>query len=156
MTTRGRIDELTLRVKELDNQSAELLSQSFALRTEREELIAQMILEDKVLSNTDWELLISGDSSPYLEYTGPIDTDPMQEVIKLARTDWHCWFELADGIRLQFDDNEVSLTFKEPRQLMPFVKKHNLLITGTGISDKLAKLKREVATLEDVCHQFNL
>lgn len=156
MNTRERINELTSQVKELDDQSADLQAKAFELRTLREELIAQMILEDGVLSGTDWELLLNGDTSSYLEYTGPIDVEPMQEVIKLARTDWHCWFELADGIRLEFDDNEVSLTFKEPRQLMPFVKKHSLKITGTGISDKLAKLKREVATLEDVCHQFSL
>ena len=156
MKTKEYIDDLTAQVKLLDEQSAELQTQAFSLRSKREELIAQMILEDEVLSGTDWELLLSGDSSPYLEYTGPVDVDPMQEVIKLARTDWHCWFELSDGIRLQFDDDGVSLIFKEPRQLMPFVKKHKLIITGTGISDKLAKLKREVATLEDVCHQFNL
>jgi hypothetical protein len=156
MNFKEHIEQLTNQIKELDEQSAELQAQAFSLRTGREELIAQMILEDKILSKTDWEILLSGESSPFLEYTGPIDVDPIQEIIKLARTDWHCWFELADGIRLQFDDNEVSLTFKEPRQLMPFVKKHNLIITGVGISDKLAKLKREVATLEDVCHQFNL
>ena len=156
MKTKEYIDDLTAQVKLLDEQSAELQMQAFSLRSKREELIAQMILEDEVLSGTDWELLLSVDSSPYLEYTGPVDVDPMQEFIKLAKTDWHCWFELSDGIRLQFDDGDVSLTFKEPRQLMPFVKKHKLIITGTGISDKLAKLKREVATLEDVCHQFNL
>jgi hypothetical protein len=156
MSIPKRIEEITAQVKDLDDRSAELQAEAFKLRTEREELIAQMILEDKMLANTDWELRLSGEANPYLEYRGPIDEGTMDDLFKLARTDWHCWFELTDGIKLQFDDNNVSLTFSEAKQIMPFIKQNKLKVTGTGVSDKLAKLKREVAALEDACHQFNL
>jgi hypothetical protein len=151
-----RIEEITASIKDLDDGSAELQKEAFKLRTEREELIAQMILDNKMLENTDWELRLNGDATPYLEYRGPLDTNSMDELFKLAGQDWHSWFELANGIRIMFHDSNMELTFSEAKQIMTFTKQNKIKITGTGISDKLAKLKREVASLEDICHHFNL
>ena len=155
-TPRERIELLGKQIKTLEDQSAELQASAFKLRTEREELIADMILDEGLLSETDWSIRLNGETNPYLEYSGNLDLPNIDELVKLARADWHCWFELTDGVRLQFDDNDISLTFQEAKQLMPFVKKNKLKISGTGIADKLAKLKREVSALEDVCHSFNL
>lgn len=155
-TPRQRIENLGEEIKKIEEQAAELQADAFKLRTEREELIAEMILEEGFLTNTDWSIRLNGDQNPYLEYSGDLNLPNIDELLKFARADWHCWFELTDGVRLSFDDNDISLTFQEAKQLMPFVKKNKLKISGTGIADKLAKLKREVSALEDVCHSFNL
>lgn len=154
MTLKEQIEDLTLKIKELEDQAAALQVDAFTLRQRREEAIAQMILEEKLLSDTYWDLSLdsSGVSLSYKES----DADSMEFIKELARTDYHSWFEIADGIQLKFDDNDISLSFKETKQLMPFVKKNGLKISGTGITDRLNKLKRDVVALETVVHQFNL
>ncbi len=152
---KNQIAELTVKIKKLEDEAADLNVQSFGLRQKREELIAQMILEEKLLSDTDWDLSLDGNAGATLSYK---DTSPnnMEFIKELARTDYHSWFEISDGIQLRFDDNDISLSFKESKQLMPFAKKNGLRINGTGIKDRLSKLKRDVAALETICHQFGL
>lgn len=154
MNFKEQIQDLTLKIKELEDQSAALQVDAFTLRQRREEVIAQMILDEKLLADTSWDLSFdsSGVSLSYKES----ESDSMEFIKELARTDYHSWFEIADGIQLKFDDNDIALTFKETKQLMPFVKKNGLKISGTGITDRLNKLKRDVVALETVVHQFNL
>ncbi len=154
MNLKEQIEDLTLKIKELEDQSAALQMDAFTLRQRREEAIAQMILDEKLLADTSWDLSLdsSGVNLSYKES----DADSMEFIKELARTDYHSWFEIADGIQLKFDDNDIALTFKETKQLMPFVKKNGLKISGTGITDRLNKLKRDVVALETVVHQFNL
>ncbi len=154
MNLKEQIEELTLKIKELEDQSAALQVDAFTLRQRREEVIGQMILEEKLLADTNWDLALdsSGVSLSYRES----EIDSMEFIKELARTDYHSWFEIADGIQLKFDDNDISMSFKETKQLMPFVKKNGLKIVGTGITDRLNKLKRDVVALETVVHQFNL
>ncbi len=154
MNLKEQIEDLTLKIKELEDQSAALQMDAFTLRQRREETIAQMILDDKLLADTSWDLSLdsSGVSLSYKES----EADSMEFIKELARTDYHSWFEIADGIQLKFDDNDIALSFKETKQLMPFVKKNGLKISGTGITDRLNKLKRDVVALETVVHQFNL
>lgn len=150
-----QIAEMTAEIKELEEEATNLGVQSFDLRQKREELIAQMIMEEKLLSDTDWDLSLDGNAGASLSYKDSSPND-MKFIKELARTDYHSWFEISDGIQLRFDDNDISLNFKESKQLMPFAKKNGLRINGTGIKDKLAKLKRDVAALETICHQFGI
>lgn len=152
MTAKERILELSEQIKSLEDRAADLHVDAFTMRTEREALISQMILDEKLLADTDWEIKLDGSSGVYLQWTA----GEMEAITELVRTDWHSWFELSDGIKLQFDDTDITLTFKEGKQLLPFAKKNKLKLNGTGISDRLAKLKREAVALEDICHQFNL
>jgi hypothetical protein len=156
MSFKKQIAAHSAQIKKLEDQAANLQVESFALRQKREELIAQMILEEKLLSDTDWDLSTSpagGDAVLSYKDTSPND---MEFIKDLARTDYHSWFEISDGIQFRFDDNDISITFKESKQLMPFVKKNGMRINGAGIKDRLSKLKRDVAALETICHQFNL
>lgn len=150
-----QIAEMTAEIKELEEEATNLGVQAFDLRQKREELIAQMIMEEKLLSDTDWDLSLDGNAGASLSYKDSSPND-MKFIKQLARTDYHSWFEISDGIQLRFDDNDISLNFKESKQLMPFAKKNGLRINGTGIKDKLAKLKRDVAALETICHQFGI
>ena len=155
MVFRKQIEELTDKIKELEDQSANLQAEAFGLRQDREELIAQMILEEKLLLNTEWDLSLDGGSGAALSYKES-NSSSIDFLKELARTDYHSWFEISDGIQVKFDDNDISITFKETKQVMPFIKKNGLKVSGTGITDKLNKLKRESAALEVLVHQFNL
>lgn len=155
MSLKNEIKELTAQIIEKEDASAVLTGEAYALRGERELLVGQLIQNEKLLADTNWELRLDGGSKLYLEYRDPPGGN-MDLIAQLSKTDYHSWFDLEDGIRLQFDDNDISVSFDEPKQLMPFVKKNKMLVTGTGILDRLAKLKRESSTLEEICHTFGI
>jgi hypothetical protein len=155
MSLKKQIADLTTQIRDLEEQSANLQVDAFSLRQKREELIAAMIVEDKLMHGTEWELTLDGSSGASLSYKES-ESDSMDFIKELARTDYHSWFEITDGIQLRFDDNDISITFKETRQVMPFVKKNGLKVSGSGITDRLAKLKRDAVALETIVHQFNL
>jgi hypothetical protein len=156
MNFKENIAEITIRINDLEMKSANLQTDAFNLRQEREQLLAKMILEENLLANTRWEIQMSGNNIPHLEFLDAGKSTSMEVIEELARKDYHCWFDLISGIQLRFDDNEVSLHFKESKQIMPFVKRCELKLTGTGISDRLSELKREVSALELIVHSFNL
>lgn len=149
-----QIAEMTKSIQKIEEEASELSMKAFDLRQKREELIAQMILDERLLSDTDWDLSLDGQGA-HLSYKANSPND-MKVIKELARTDYHSWFEISDGIQLRFDDNDISLSFKESKQVMPFAKRNGLRINGTGLKDKLSKLKRDVAALETICHQFGL
>ena len=155
MTFKTQINELSVKIKDLEDKSASLQADSFVLRQKREGLIAKMIIEDQLMTNTEWELTF--DHSTSVRLTLKKDPDNrMEYVSELARTDYHSWFEIMDGVNLQFDDSEISLTFKEAKLVVSFAKKNGMKISGAAITAKLAQLKRDASALEVVCHQFNL
>lgn len=153
MTIKERIELLSEQVKDLEERSANLQVDAWSLRQERDELIAQLILEEKMLAGTTWDLALGDITNLSYSETVPGELDKMKALI---RTDWHSSFELEEGVELHFDDSEVTLTFKDPKQVLSFIKKNGLAIGGNKVADRLNYLKREVAALEIVTHQFNL
>lgn len=155
MSLQDQINALDENINKLDNLSGELQKKAWELREKRSKIVAQMILEEGYLDKTDWTISV-GSSGAHLSFNGPTKGTYMGKIIELARTDYHSDFQLADGITLRFDDSDTSLVFKESKTMLPFVNRYGLNISGAGIQDKLSKLKREVAGLEAICHQFKL
>ncbi len=156
MSLKDKIDALTNKIKDLREQATKLDDAENKLRIEREILLAKSITEDSVLLDTNWELEVITTGGAKLLFKASVIPDVMKALLKLSKDDFHSRFELSDGIMLRFDDDEISISFKENRQLMPFIKKYGLKVSGNKIADKLAKLKRDVAALEVVCHTFNI
>jgi len=155
MSFKKQIEELSSQIKKLEDQSANLQVESFGLRQKREEIIATMIVEEKLLNDTEWDITLDGNTSARLSYK-ETNVGSLDYIKELAKSDYHSWFDIGDGVEFRFDDSDISISFKETKQVMPFVKKNGLKISGTGITDRLAKLKRDAAALETICHQFNL
>lgn len=153
MKNKDRIKELTELIKIIESEAVGLQAEAFSLRTERELLVAKIILEEGLLINSTWEFFLSDSSAIYLIWKSD---GQMDMVTELAKMDYHSWFDLSDGIRLQLDSDELTLSFQDSKQVMPFVKKHKINVVGTKITDHLSKLKREVSALEAICHQFNI
>lgn len=161
MSLLDQINSLNKRIGDLDDRSAELGHQAWELRRERETLTAKFILEEELLAGSTWDVELgsfASGSSAYLNFTGQSSdkNSPIHKVVELARDDYHTNFALVDGVNIRFDDSEITLTFKEGVMMLPFIQKYGLVINGTSIQDRLAKLKRDVAALELVCHQLKL
>lgn len=156
-----QIEKMSEDISKLDNEASSSNDKAFALRQAREDLIAKMIIEDGLLDNTSWELSVSSanqviaNTSMYLKFLSS-STDSMQIIEDLARRDYHSWFELEDGIKLQFDDTKISISFQDSKTVMPFVKKNKIILVASGVEKHLSKLKRDVAALEALCHQFKI
>jgi hypothetical protein len=156
MKNQARLDELVQQIDNLENRAADLNEEAYSLRTEKDNLIAQAIIEDKMLFDTTWDIQSNGvGSTSYLEFIGNIE-GKIEEVVQIARKDYHQTFNLQPGIAIRFDDNDITLQFEDPKMILPFAKKNNLKLSGASITDRLSKLKREVAALEMLVHQFNL
>lgn len=151
-----KIKELNSEIKTLEDEAIDLQTKAFSLRQEQENLISKMILEDGLLANSDWEIFLDSSNNVSLKYIPAAKpSSSMEFVVSLTRTDYHSWFYLEEGIQLSFDDAEISLTFKENKQAVSFIKRYKLNVSGTGIIDRLTRLKRDVAALEAIYHQFN-
>lgn len=151
-----KLKKLDSEIKTLEDTAIDLQTKAFDLRQEQEYLISKMILQDKLLADSDWELFLDVNNIVSLKYLPQIPiTASMEFVISLTKTDYHSWFELEEGVQLQFDDSEITLTFKDNKQAVSFIKKNKLNVSGTGIIDRLTRLKRDVAALEAIYHQFN-
>src|SRR5512135_2276103 len=118
-----QIIEMTASIQKMEEDASNLSMKAFDLRQKREELIAQMILEERLLSDSDWDLSLDGQAGATLSYKNNSPND-MEAIKDLVRTDYHSWFEISDGIQIRFDDNDISLSFKESKQVMPFAKRN--------------------------------
>jgi DUF4097 and DUF4098 domain-containing protein YvlB len=155
MNYKSQIEELSSQIKDLEDRAANLQVESFDLRQKREELIARMIVEEKLMVDTEWELTMDHNSTASLSFKKD-NKGSINYIVELAKADYHSWFEIMDGVSLRFDDNEISISFKDSKLVIPFAKKNGLKISGNNLTNKLAQLKRDVAALEIICHQFSL
>jgi hypothetical protein len=154
MDIKSRIEETSNLIQEFEKQSADLQMKAFECRQEREALFAKFILEGKLLDGTEWEIILKADNNVWLRLSKDNAAKSIDTITDLINVDYHTWFELEPGVEFRFDDTEVSIHFSESKQVIRFVNNNGIIVNGTGISDRLAKLKRDVTALETVCHQF--
>lgn len=155
MSLNEEIQILEEQLISLDHQIGELNKQRWELQNQRDQLVARLILEENLLQGTRW--ILHANDSPHLDFDlSQENYSKIKKIQELARTDWHSSFRLQEGVVIRFDDNDVSLYFTEAKNLLPFAQKHSLIIDGTDITAKLAKLKREIAALEAIAHQYKL
>lgn len=141
---------------ELNEKHSELSLQESGLNESRDLLIKEILIEEKPFEGTKWELFLGPmNNNIYLQYLEG-NKDKIEEIHQLCFTFWHASFEIQNGIFLRFNDGDYSLTATEFRQLINFAKKQNLTIVAADIEDKVRKLSRQLASLQEICHQFNL
>lgn len=155
MSLKPEIEEMGSIIKKLEDEAARFHAEAYDLRTKRAGMIARMLVDEKMMEGTEWELTIDHNSVAHLSLKKD-EEGRMDYVEKVTRDGWHSSFEIESGITLQFDDNEIAIDFQNAKMMIPFAKKNGLKISGNTLTNKLTQLKRDVAALEIVCHQFNL
>src|SRR5208283_1893429 len=158
MNLRDKISSFTTEIKELEDKASEISMEASALREERDKLIVKVIIDEKILADTSWDVssYVGGVKLDYTKSYGETVFDVFEPIRNLSDKEIDLWMDISDGISLRFEDGEASLVFKEAKQVMPFIKKNKMKLTGATIVDRLAKMKREAAALESICHTFNL
>jgi hypothetical protein len=154
-TIREQIEQSQVIIKELEEQSSKIGEEAYQKMISRNDLVRQLIIEESLFKGTEWEVMLYN-NVPHLEFIGSRGEPPMQEISSMLKMGWHSDFEMETGISIHFDDNEVTIHFDEIKSIIPFAKQYQLVLQGQGLGARLQKLKREVAALEILCHQFGV
>ncbi len=144
-------------IKTLEDKSNEMNREIFDLHGARNAVLLKIIEEEQIIKDTEWEIKLSSDKV-YLEYTGTRSeqSGPIHDLSEMVGGSWHSSCEFEEGINLYFDDNIVTLRFKENNMIMPFAKKHGFKLVGSGIVIEVQKINRKAKQLEALIHQFNI
>ena len=156
MNTRDNLNKVQEQLSVLDKQMEGIRDQEFTLIVERHKIIQQLLNEENPLRGTSWTLEITHEGRVYLEYTGSRQDKALEELNGWCSKSWHDDFKLDDDVTIYFDDNVLTLGFKNANKIVEIAKKFELVILGSNISDRVKLLKQELNGLEAICQQFNL
>jgi len=158
VTAREKLKEIDAEIKTLSEQQATLSEKEYNLSVSRNEILQALLVEENPFEGTEWQLEVSSNGSRHQVYLDLIagDDKKMEEIRDLCFRSWHDSFEMASGVTLDFNDGRFSLRFDDPRQLSIFAQKQRLIITAPNVSDNIRKLRRQLQSLEEIAHQFNL
>ena len=153
---RQHLIEIENKVKELNELQESIHEQQRELSVARHNVVRRIVMEENLLRDTEWEIESTPHSHLYISYTGTRDDKLMKPINDLCAYDWHDEFDLGNGIKICFNDSDVMISYENTKDLMLFVQKQKLKINGTNVSDNIKSLKRKVAALELIAHQFNI
>ncbi len=149
-----QLEDINSQIKKIDLEIDSMMDNLSQLHTKKCDLFSQILEEEQLLKNSEWNL--KHDPNLNLEYDGKKNDVIMQTFSKWLPDERLTWIDLEDGIQLRFNEDYVYLYFDDSKMILPFVNKHNIKIKGANITNKLLSLKREVAALEKICHQFSI
>jgi hypothetical protein len=157
MSLRIKYDELDQKIKKLDERQ-NLISDEISKITEQQYTILQQIIqEEKLLQDTNWELKLNGDRVYLTCLDSRADESSSLHCLDtLLNNTYHYSFNLEEGSEIRFDDNQISIHFDENRLATPLIKKYGLKVSSGTVAGKLLALKRQMNQLEILAHQFNI
>lgn len=152
---RDKLAALDKEIFDIDEKQSELSLQEHGLRESRSLLIKEILIEEKPFEGSKWELFVGSSATLFFQYIEGND-EKVKNLHNLCFHSWHDSFELQDGVSLHFDDGIYSLHANDPGQLKGFIKDNNFTIIANDVEDKVKRLTRQLTSIQEICHQFNL
>jgi hypothetical protein len=150
-------------LKEIENRLDEIVKFRESLVTREQEevsartnVVLRIIKEEKLLHGTEWEIETSANNNIFISYAGTRGDKLMKPISDLCTYGWHDHFDLGGGIKIHFDDSDVTLSYDNVQDITVFAQQQKLKIKGTNVTDNIKQLKRKAAALEVIAHQFNI
>lgn len=121
----------------------------------RDNLIYQVILDEKMFSSVPWTLTSDG-------FLGKVHfgvlsrhcQDLQDKLSQIWHFDYHDRLDLAEGIEMSIDDGDVSLSFKDAVTAFQFIKDQGLKVDIAGLLDEQsnyqAKLDRVTTLINSI------
>jgi hypothetical protein len=139
--------------------------EEYHLSERRYKLARQIILEEKILAGTEWELALSANGDQvYLDYYDSFDSAPINAIKELCWSGWHSSFELdpdythrddESGVEyipskydIHFDDSRVTIWFDNPEAIAIFIQKYEIKLINNNLPKAIARAKIELETLQ--------
>jgi len=152
---RDKLAILDKEILDLDEKRSDLSLQEHGLQESRDLLIKEILKEEKPFEGTTWQLFVGVNSNFFFQYVEG-NEDKLNDLQKLCFNSWHDYYELQDGVTLHFDDGIYSLHSTDPGQLKVFIISNKFIIIANDVEDKVKRLTRQLTSLQEICHQFNL
>jgi hypothetical protein len=159
MSLRDQLKVIKDQIKERDREYNQICQEHFdqnRLAKEVENnLVRQIIVDEKLLNLCVWSLHQSTYQSAVHYWLGTDSfSDEVRPLADLAETDYHCSFTLVPEIRdedtnkviqaeiaLRFDDGEIKIDFDDKHDIYPFI---------TGVTVDTSDLDKRIEETQDV------
>ncbi len=148
MSTREELDQVLKSIGEQENKIADVYQTIDPLIKKRDELIWNIILEEKLFSKLQWQLEDSQTLSCFIR-----DEEALQ---KLFGGLYITNLSPLPGITTSISSDYFSFYFADTKLIPSFVRKMDLIMDATEITDKLQRCRREVESLEILCHTLGI
>lgn len=153
MDKREELKALISKQIALEDQAADCYQQAEPIIKKRCEVVADILLEEKMLEGSKWVL----DSHATLSLDG--DPKGQPEIIRIIDTvgiNFYGFVDLEPGIQLEISFDNFTFRFDDPKLIPAFVKKTGMVVDSGGLVQRLRSVKREVSALESLCHLLNI
>lgn len=162
---RQQLGQVREQLKINDEEQGALRVKEYYLSEHKDRLARQIILEEKILAGTEWELVLSSDGKEiYLDYHGSFDSAPINIIKELCWNGWHSSFELDPNFAhrtetddykpsmydIHFDDTRVSIWFDNPKVIASFIQKYQIKLISNDLPKAIASSKIELEILQDL------
>lgn len=146
------IEEKTNVLKSLqeEHKHKKLYEKSSSIEKELFEIKKQFVIESDVLKEAVWA--IRADSSDGICLIGK--DSQFKRLCKLIQFDFHCRFDLEPGVKLHFDDWDITITFKDSKTAIQFIKDRDLKTNLDSFKTQRDKLKEDYESLDKFIARF--
>jgi len=111
-------------------------------------LYVKLILEEGLINEIKWSvnLRIVGGSLSSFRLIG--DINKAKAIKEILKPDYHCSFEMIPGVRLIFDDSEMSIAFNDLQIGLSFILKYSINIDTKPITEQISSLQNSIDTIK--------
>ena len=140
----NRLEKKIAARKKLSDRISVLYAQSSKLDKELGEIKIKYALSKGLLKVATWRL----DGSREDQLVLSSHCKKHEELADVLQEDHHCSQVIAEGVKLRFDDWDISLQFDSFERGMAFIKEQGLQTNLKDFKAKCATLKQSVTNLE--------
>ncbi len=158
MTKREELENVIKQLNDITSKHEKLYEESFNLSNKRQDLGFDVLLEEKLLKGTKWEVFYHDykDSEYFkLDYVGEADDEQMNKVSRLLKMHHHDRANINRFITLKLDDSDASIEFKKIEALKQFIIDYEIVVSFDNLKEKIEYYSGVTKELKKFIKKFN-
>ena len=148
-TSREKLEDLIRKRHELDAQCESIYGKQSDIIEQKEKIIREIILEEKLLANTSWHVITQHNHQTSIELQSFDNDDVMCVIAGLCFISWHDSFQLENGVSLRTDDGSTRL-FVANELVLDVIRRYNLIIDTKSIEIQMTYLTQKIDVLKEL------
>lgn len=137
----------------LNAQSDEIYKKQEEIRSEIGKGLSDYIRQSGLISKISWNVFASNSIRLEAEYNDKNGKE-LKQLLSRADPDafggWHFTYELDDLVRINFDDNIVSMSFESAEDLKTFVSLYPITINFKAVVNEFYRLNKQMERVKEV------
>jgi hypothetical protein len=156
MSRRKELEEMVLGIDENHKKAEDYHQLAYDLEDKINKVISSIIVEEEILAGTRWELRSNKVGEPHLEYVGKHTDQAFKQIKELINDGYYSNFPFEEEVHLQFEDGGMNIFFSDSSRVKIYIEKLKLIVDFSPIKGSVNKLRKDLMTLEMLCHQLNI